>query len=51
MQNVEAARLKDNVTYTATITARNNTSGIVAVGTVTFTKKLPGVPTTVYPFT
>ena len=51
MQNVEAARLKDNVTYTATITARNNTSGIVAVGTVTFTKKLPGFPTTVYPFT
>lgn len=51
MRDVWAANLKDNVTYTATITAKNYNSGIVAVGTITFTKKLPGFPTTVYPFT
>ena len=49
--NVPAANLKDGMTYTMTITARNSDSGIVAVGTITFTKSLPAFPASVYPFT
>ena len=49
--NVPANALKDGMTYTMTITARNSDSGIVAVGTITFTKSLPAFPTDVYPFT
>ena len=49
--NVPAAALKDGMTYTMTITARNFNSGIVAVGTITFTKSLPAFPADVYPFT
>eukprot|EP00975_Prorocentrum_lima_P017149 3630050-Prorocentrum_lima.AAC.1 len=39
------------MTYTATITAKNGTSGIVAVSTIKFTKTLPAFPATVYPYT
>lgn len=49
--NVAADALKDGMTYTMTITARNFNSGIVAVGTITFTKSLPAFPASVYPFT
>ena len=48
---VPAAELKDGMTYTMTITASNSNSGIVAVGTITFTKSLPAFPASVYPFT
>ena len=49
--DVAADALKDGMTYTMTITARNSNSGIVAVGTITFTKSLPAFPASVYPFT
>ena len=51
MSNVVASKMKDNMTYTATITAKNGTSGIVAVSTIKFTKTLPAFPATVYPYT
>lgn len=51
MADVTAATMKDGVTYTATITAKNGTSGIVGVATIKFTKVLPSFPATVYPFT
>ena len=51
MTGVDPAKLKDDMTYTATITAKNGTSGIVAVSTIKFKKALPGFPTEVYPFT
>ena len=51
MSNVAASKMKDNMTYTATITAKNGTSGIVAVSTIKFTKTLPAFPATVYPYT
>ena len=51
MSDVVASKMKDNMTYTATITAKNGTSGIVAVSTIKFTKTLPAFPATVYPYT
>lgn len=48
--NVHIKRLCSS-TYTATITAKNGTSGIVAVSTIKFTKTLPAFPATVYPYT
>ncbi len=51
MKDVDPKLLKDDMTYTATITAKNGTSGIVAVSTIKFKKALPGFPTEVYPFT
>lgn len=51
MVGVPATTMKDGVTYTATITAKNGTSGIVAIATIKFTKTLPAFPATVYPFT
>ena len=51
MVNVVASTLKDNMTYTATITAKNTNSGNVAIATVQFTKQLPVFPAYVQPFT
>lgn len=51
MAAVAASTMKDGVTYTATITAKNGTSGIVAIATIKFTKTLPAFPTSVYPYT
>jgi len=48
---VMAAALKDNMTYTATITAKNANSGNVAVATIKFTKQLPAFPAAIKPFT
>ena len=51
LKGVESAKLKDGVTYVATITAKNGTN-VVATATISFTKELPGFPSTVvYPFT
>jgi len=49
--NVPATALKDGITYTATITAKNVNSGNVAIATVKFTKSLPAFPATIKPFT
>lgn len=51
LTDVIASELKDGMTYTLTITAKNATSGNVARGTITFTKELPTFPSSVYPFT
>ncbi len=51
LTNVDPSELKDGMTYTITITAKNATSGNVAKGTITFTKEMPSFPTSVYPFT
>ena len=51
MINVSASDLKDGMTYTATITAKNTNSGNVAIATVKFTKQLPGFPAYMQPFT
>ena len=51
MINVNPTELKDGVTYEATITVKA-TSGVVATGTIKFTKELPGYPSSViYPYT
>lgn len=51
MVNVNPAKLKDGMTYTATIIAKN-TRGVVASSTINFTKALPAFPSSkVYPFT
>ena len=51
MINVDPTKLKDGMTYTATITATNG-YGVVATGTIKFTKALPAFPSSkVYPFT
>ena len=51
MINVPASSLKDGMTYTATITAKNTNSGNVAIATVKFAKQLPGFPAYMQPFT
>ena len=51
MIKVPASSLKDGMTYTATITAKNTNSGNVAIATVKFAKQLPGFPAYMQPFT
>ena len=51
MSGVTASDMKDDMIYTAIITAKNASSGIVAVSTIKFKKVLPGFPTEVYPYT
>ena len=51
MSGVTASDMKDDMIYTAIITAKNASSGIVAVSTIKFKKVLPGFPTDVYPYT
>ena len=51
MSRVTASDMKDDMIYTAIITAKNASSGIVAVSTIKFKKVLPGFPTEVYPYT
>lgn len=50
--NVDPAIIQDHTEYTAQITAKNPTSGIVAIATIKFSKQLPSFPAaSVYPFT
>ena len=51
IEHVEAADLKDGVTYVATIAAKA-AKGVVATATINFTKALPAFPSDyVYPYT
>ena len=52
IKNVTLSELLDTQTYTITLTAKNPTSGVVAVANITVKKELPGFPhKEIYPFT
>lgn len=52
MSTDAAGKLKDGVTYTATISVKNTSGAVVATSTINFTKELPAFPSAiVYPFT